>query len=189
MADSDIETSSNHNSNNSVSNTSTASTTSVHISALDGIVNANSLFTVAVFVGISFDHRVTSLSRTCNAGLDVERDLVVFEVISFAFFLFSSLVAQGLKLTINLLNSKETDEVFKADIDCGLLRLGVVGAAGGSILGCVFLLLSMVEIIQLRLGLLSCGSSLAIHTVLALVVLVSSALSVYIFTIIYSFKK
>ena len=64
MADSDIETSSNHNSNNSVSNTSTASTTSVHISALDGIVNANSLFTVAVFVGISFDHRVTSLSRT-----------------------------------------------------------------------------------------------------------------------------
>ncbi|CAF2041944.1 uncharacterized protein LOC103839474 [Brassica rapa] len=192
MADSDIETSSNHNSNNSVSNTSTASTTSVHISALDGIVNANSLFTVAVFVGISFDQPsdLTLTNRTeCNAGLDVERDLVVFEVISFAFFLFSSLVAQGLKLTINLLNSKETDEVFKADIDCGLLRLGVVGAAGGSILGCVFLLLSMVEIIQLRLGLLSCGSSLAIHTVLALVVLVSSALSVYIFTIIYSFKK
>ncbi|KAH0910265.1 hypothetical protein HID58_033586, partial [Brassica napus] len=113
MADSDIETSSNHNSNNSVSNTSTASTTSVHISALDGIVNANSLFTVAVFVGISFDQPsdLTLTNRTeCNAGLDVERDLVVFEVISFAFFLFSSLVAQGLKLTINLLNSKETDE-------------------------------------------------------------------------------
>ncbi|KAG2276475.1 hypothetical protein Bca52824_059030 [Brassica carinata] len=156
MADSDIETSSNHNSNNSVSNTSTASTTSVHISALDGIVNANSLFTVAVFIGISFDQPsdLTLTNHTeCNAGLDVERDLVVFEVISFAFFLFSSLVAQGLKLTINL------------DIDCGLLRLGVVGPAGGSILGCVFLLLSMVEVIQLRLGLLSCGSSLAIHTV------------------------
>lgn len=112
MADSDIETSSNHNSNHS-----TASTTSVHISALDGIVNANSLFTVAVFVGITFDQpRDLNLAdRTeCNAGRDVERDLVVFEVISFAFFLFSSLVAQGLKLTINLLNSKETDEVFKS---------------------------------------------------------------------------
>ncbi|KAJ4878020.1 Uncharacterized protein Rs2_43038 [Raphanus sativus] len=193
MADSDIETSSNHNSNNSISNTSAASTTtSVHISALDGIVNANSLFTVAVFVGISFDQPrdLTLTDRAeCNAGIDVERDLVVFEVISFAFFLFSSLVAQGLKVTINLLNSKETDEVFKADIDCDLLRLGVVGAAGGSILGCVFLLLSMVEVIQLRLGLLSCGSSLAIHTVLALVVLVSSALSVYIFTVFYSFRK
>ncbi|CDY36238.1 BnaC07g20920D [Brassica napus] len=108
MADSDIETSSNHNSNHS-----TASTTSVHISALDGIVNANSLFTVAVFVGITFDQpRDLNLAdkTECNAGRDVERDLVVFEVISFAFFLFSSLVAQGLKLTINLLNSKETDE-------------------------------------------------------------------------------
>ncbi|CDY17661.1 BnaA06g34800D [Brassica napus] len=108
MADFDIETSSNHNSNHS-----TASTTSVHVSALDGIVNANSLFTVAVFVGITFDQpRDLNLAdRTeCNAGRDVERDLVVFEVISFAFFLFSSLVAQGLKLTINLLNSKETDE-------------------------------------------------------------------------------
>ncbi|CAF2090802.1 hypothetical protein BRARA_F03471 [Brassica rapa] len=187
MADFDIETSSNHNSNHS-----TASTTSVHVSALDGIVNANSLFTVAVFVGITFDQpRDLNLAdRTeCNAGRDVERDLVVFEVISFAFFLFSSLVAQGLKLTINLLNSKETDEVFKANINSDLLRLGVVGAAGGSILGCVFLLLSMVEVIQLRLGLLSCGTSLVIHTVLALVVLVSSALSVYIFTVFYSFRK
>ncbi|CAH8384198.1 unnamed protein product [Eruca vesicaria subsp. sativa] len=188
MSDSDIETNSNH----SISNTSTTSTTSVHVSALDGIVNANSLFTVAVFVGLSFDQPrdLTLTDRAeCNAGLDVERYLIVFEVISFAFFLFSSLVAQGLKLTINLLNSKETDEVFKADIDCNLLRLGVVGAAGGSIMGCVFLLLSMVEVIQLRLGLLSCGNSLAVHTVLALVVLASSALSVYIFTVFYSFRK
>ncbi|CAF1737225.1 hypothetical protein HID58_086511 [Brassica napus] len=147
MADSDIETSSNHNSNNSVSNTSTASTTSFHISALDGIVNANSLFTVAVFVGISCDQPsdLTLTNHTeCNAGLDVERDLVVFEVISFAFFLFSSLVAQGLKLTINLLNSKETDEVFKAEIsivlfssvsDCSLVVahwpfIPCVGACG-----------------------------------------------------------
>lgn len=101
----------------------------------------------------------------------------MFEVISFAFFLFSSLVAQGLKLTINLLSSKETYEVCKANINSDLLRLGVVGAEGGwSILDCVFLLLSMVEVIQLRLGLLSCGTSLAIHTVLALMVLVSSTL-------------
>ncbi|EOA25480.1 hypothetical protein CARUB_v10018819mg [Capsella rubella] len=191
MADSDIETSSNHNSNSNTSH-STSSTTSVHVTALDGIVSANSLFTVAVFVGISFDQpRDLSLTdrSECNAGRDVERDLVVFEVISFAFFLFSSLVAQGMKLAINLLNSKETDEVFKANINRDVLRFGVVGAAGGSILGCVFLLLSIVDVIQLRIGLLSCGSALAIHTVLALVVLVSSALSVYIFTVFYSFRK
>lgn len=188
MADSDIETSSNHNSNQST----TSSTTSVHVTALDGIVNANSLFTVAVFVGMSFDQPrdLTLTDRTeCNAGIDVERDLIVFEVISFAFFLFSSLVAQGMKLAINLLNSKETDEAFKANINKDVLRLGVVGSAGGSILGCVFLLLSIVDVIQLRLGLLSCGNSLTIHTVLALVVLVSSALCVYIFTVFYSFRK
>ncbi|XP_010513884.1 PREDICTED: uncharacterized protein LOC104789919 [Camelina sativa] len=191
MADSDIETSSNHNSNSNTSH-STASTTSVHVTALDGIVSANSLFTVAVFVGISFDQPqdLSLTDRTeCSAGRDVERDLVVFEVISFAFFLFSSLVAQGMKLAINLLNSKETDEVFKANINSDVLRFGVVGAAGGSILGCVFLLLSIVDVIQLRIGLLSCGSVLAIHTVLALVVLVSSALSIYIFTVFYSFRK
>ncbi|AEC05470.1 hypothetical protein AtNW77_Chr2g0221381 [Arabidopsis thaliana] len=191
MADSDIETSSNQNSNSNTSH-STTSTTSVHVTALDGIVSANSLFTVAVFVGISFDQPsdLTLTDRTeCSAGRDVERDLVVFEVISFAFFLFSSLVAQGMKLAINLLNSKETDEVFKANINRDVLRFGVVGAAGGSILGCVFLLLSIVDVIQLRLGLLSCGNALAIHTVLVLVVLVSSALSVYIFTVFYSFRK
>jgi len=30
-----------------------ANTTSVHVTALDGVVNVNSLFTVAVFVGLS----------------------------------------------------------------------------------------------------------------------------------------
>ena len=115
MADSDIETSSNQNSNSNTSH-STTSTTSVHVTALDGIVSANSLFTVAVFVGISFDQPsdLTLTDRTeCSAGRDVERDLVVFEVISFAFFLFSSLVAQGMKLAINLLNSKERTKCLK----------------------------------------------------------------------------
>ncbi|KAJ7009139.1 hypothetical protein NC653_007699 [Populus alba x Populus x berolinensis] len=62
-----------------------SSTTSVHVTALDGIVNVNSLFTVAVFVGI-----------------DMAKNLLVFEVVSFSFFLFSSLVAQGLKLGLEV---------------------------------------------------------------------------------------
>ncbi|KAM1987436.1 hypothetical protein ACFX15_034695 [Malus domestica] len=32
---------------------SSSSTTSVHVTALDGLVNVNSLFTIAVFVGLS----------------------------------------------------------------------------------------------------------------------------------------
>jgi hypothetical protein len=38
-------------------------------------------------------------------------------VVSFSFFLLSSLVAQGLKLAINLLNSKDVDEASLLNIE------------------------------------------------------------------------
>ncbi|CAN1845499.1 hypothetical protein LINPERHAP1_LOCUS37863, partial [Linum perenne] len=159
-----------------------ATTTSVHVTALDGLVNVNSLFTIAVFVGLSLENRTS-----CDAGIDEARRLLVFEVLSFSFFLFSSLVAQGLKLAINLLNSKDVDEAFKAHINLKVLRFGMMGSAIGSVLGCVFLVLSMVNVIEIRLGLLSCGSKSAIHAVTALVLLVSSALLCYISTAVYAF--
>lgn len=111
----------------------------------------------------------------------------MFEVVSFSFFLFSSLVAQGLKLAINLLNSKDVDEAFRAHINLKVLRLGMLASAIGSVMGCLFLMLSMVDVIQIRLGMLSCGSKSAVHAVAALLVLVSSALLVYISTAIYAF--
>ncbi|GKU88391.1 hypothetical protein SLEP1_g2660 [Rubroshorea leprosula] len=124
----------------------------------------------------------------CDAGIDVVKKLLVFEVVSFSFFLFSSLVAQGLKLaTINLLNSKDVDKVFWATINQKVLRLGMMGSAVGSVMGCSFLTLSMVHVIENRLGMLSCGSKLAIHVIGALVLLVSSALMVYISIAFYAF--
>ncbi|XP_057862570.1 uncharacterized protein LOC131070908 isoform X4 [Cryptomeria japonica] len=45
-------------------------TTTVHVTALDGLVNVNSLFTVAVFVGLSLatpGQRSLDDSGTCNA--------------------------------------------------------------------------------------------------------------------------
>ncbi|CAN1335306.1 hypothetical protein LINPERPRIM_LOCUS36696 [Linum perenne] len=63
----------------------------------------------------------------------------------------------------------------------------MMGSAIGSVLGCVFLVLSMVNVIEIRLGLLSCGSKSAIHAVTALVLLVSSALLCYISTAVYAF--
>jgi hypothetical protein len=107
--------------------------------------------------------------------------------VSFSFFLFSSLVAQGLKLAINLLNSKDVDDAFRARINLKVLRFGMMGSAIGSVMGCVFLMLSMVNVIQIRLGLLSCGSKSTVHAVTALVLLVSSALLVYISTAFYAF--
>ncbi|KAG8642042.1 uncharacterized protein LOC110608115 [Manihot esculenta] len=174
----------------SASSSSSASTTSVHVTALDGLVNVNSLFTIAVFVGLSLTtpgQRSLENRSACDAGIDVAKKLLVFEVVSFSFFLFSSLVAQGLKLAINLLNSKDVDEAFRARINLKVLRFGMMGSAVGSVMGCIFLVLSMVDVIQIRLGMLSCGSKSAVHSVTALVLLVSSALLIYISTACYAF--
>ena len=172
------------------SSSTTSSTTSVHVTALDGLVNVNSLFTIAVFVGLSLTtpgQRSLENRTDCDADIDVAKKLLVFEVLSFSFFLFSSLIAQGLKLAINLLNSKDVDEAFRAHINLRVLRFGMLGSAVGSVMGCLFLMLSMVNVIEIRLGMLSCGSKSAVHAVVALVVLVSSALLIYISTAIYAF--
>ncbi|XP_048232251.1 uncharacterized protein LOC125370507 [Ricinus communis] len=174
----------------SASSSSSASTTSVHVTALDGLVNVNSLFTIAVFVGLSLTtpgQRSLENRSACDADIDVAKKLLVFEVVSFSFFLFSSLVAQGLKLAINLLNSKDVDEAFKAHINLKVLRFGMMGSAIGSVMGCIFLVLSMVNVIEIRLGMLSCGSKNAVHAVTSLVLLVSSALLIYISTAVYAF--
>ncbi|VFQ69736.1 unnamed protein product [Cuscuta campestris] len=165
-------------------------TTSVHVTALDGLVNVNSLFTIAVFVGLSLTvpgQRSLEERSACDAGIDVVRKLLVFEVVSFSFFLFSSLVAQGLKLAINLLNSRDVDDGFRAHVNSRVLRLGMMGSAAGSVMGCLFLMLSMVDVIQIRLGLLSCGSRSAVGAVAALVVLVTSGLLLYVSTAVYAF--
>ncbi|KAK4790334.1 hypothetical protein SAY86_017638 [Trapa natans] len=167
-------------------------TTSVHVTALDGLVNVNSLFTIAVFVGLSLtvpnQHSLENTS-SCDASIDTVKKLLVFEVVSFSFFLFSSLVAQGLKLAINLLNSKDVDEAFRAHINIKALRFGMMASAFGSVMGCLFLMLSMVSVIEIRLGVLSCGSKPAIHAVTTLIILVSSALLVYISTAVYAFLQ
>ncbi|XP_057488454.1 uncharacterized protein LOC130774438 isoform X2 [Actinidia eriantha] len=145
----------------------TTSTTSVHVTAL---VNVNSLFTIAVFVGLSLatpDQHSLENPSACDAGLGAAKKLLVFKVVSFSFFLFSSLVAQGLKLAINLLNSQDADEAFRAHINVRVLRFGMLG----SVMGCLFLMLSMVNIIEIRLGKLSCGNKSSVHTVAALVIL------------------
>ncbi|KAJ6973590.1 hypothetical protein NC653_033812 [Populus alba x Populus x berolinensis] len=75
--------------------------------ALDDLVNVNSLFTIAVFVGLSVASRNQySLEnrRECDAGPEVAKRLVVFEVISFACFLLSSLIAKSLKIKVGKLS-------------------------------------------------------------------------------------
>nr|CAN65359.1 hypothetical protein VITISV_036070 [Vitis vinifera] len=81
-----------------------------------------------VFVGLSlttpnqFSHENRAV---CDAEIDVAKWLLVFEVVSSSFFLFSSLIDQGLKLAINLLNNKGVDEAFRAHINLKALRFGM----------------------------------------------------------------
>ncbi|CAK9140785.1 unnamed protein product [Ilex paraguariensis] len=173
----------------SAQSSSSTSTTSVHVTALDGLVSVNSLFTIAVFVGLSLTTpgQRSLENSSCDASVDVAKKLLVFEVIAFSFFLFSSLVAQGLKLAINLLNSKDIDEAFRAHINIRVLRFGMLGSAVGSVMGCLFLVLSMVNVIEIRLGMLSCGSKSAVQAVATMITLVTSALVVYISTAFYAF--
>ena len=104
-----------------------------------------SLFTIIILVGLSLttlgQHGLENHS-SCDANIDVAKKLLVFVVVLFSFFLLSSLVAQGMKLALNLLNSKDVDKAFRAHINLRALRLGVVGSAIGFVMGCLFLVLS-----------------------------------------------
>ncbi|CAI9770696.1 unnamed protein product [Fraxinus pennsylvanica] len=164
------------------------SKTSIHVTALDGIVNVNSLFTMAIFIGFSLTVPANGSAghpASCNASIGTVRRLIVFEVISFSFFLFSSLIAQSLKLTINLLNSLDATNPHKADIDSSVMKYGLFGSAIGSVMGCLFLTFSIVDFIQVKLGVLSCGGE-PVYAVVTLAVFVGSSLLVYVFTSVYA---
>ncbi|XP_057862511.2 uncharacterized protein LOC131070863 [Cryptomeria japonica] len=179
-----------HGSDAPIEETLNKGTTTIHVTALDGLVDVNSLFTVAVFVGLSLakpGQRSLDDSGTYNAGEDIARNLLIFEVASFSAFLFSRLIAQGLKLAIMLINSKQVDDAFRAHINNKMLRLGMLASAIGSVMGCVFLMISMVNVIQIRLGVLSCGNSSTVKATVSLVALVSTALIIYISTVFYAF--
>ncbi|KAH6837137.1 maternal effect embryo arrest protein [Perilla frutescens var. hirtella] len=162
--------------------------TSIHVTALDGIVNVNSLFTMAIFIGISLTapETATAVGREeCTTSRETVRRLIVFEVVSFSFFLFSSLIAQSLKLAINLLNNMDPNDPHKADIDPDYLRYGLFGSAIGSVMGCLFLMLSIVDFIRVKLGDYSCGGE-PIFALLTLLLLAGSGLLVYVTTAVYA---
>lgn len=162
--------------------------TSIHVTALDGIVNVNSLFTVAIFIGFSLTDPASSGTGhrpSCTATSDMVRRLILFEVVSFSWFLFSSLIAQALKLVINLLNNVDPGDAHKADIDPRLLKTGLLGSAMGSFLGCVFLMLSIGLFVQVKLGVFSCGGE-SVLSVVILGVSVGFALLVYFIASLYS---
>ncbi|KAK1393850.1 Maternal effect embryoarrest [Heracleum sosnowskyi] len=153
-----------------------------HIKLLDDLVNVNSLFTLAVFVGLSqASPGIRSLEDRdeCNAGPGVAKMLVLYEVVSFACFLLSSLVAKVLKLILSL-DGKICKLILKGlDVKDVLLVL----TSCASVSGIVLLTLSVVNVVQIRIGLYSCGSAEARRAIWALCAIVSIALVIYVLSL------
>ncbi|KAJ1256771.1 hypothetical protein BS78_K313500 [Paspalum vaginatum] len=130
----------------------------LHKNVLDGMVAANGLFTAAVLLGVtSTVTPLSSVPTNCIAGDDINHLLVLLEVGSFGCYLLSSLIAQGLKLKIvyyegivkKYPDTKETVENVRTFFYISVLF---------TLLGSSLFLLSIIELIQIKLGLYSCGN-------------------------------
>ena len=182
--------------------------TSIHVTALDGIVNVNSLFTLAAFVGLAWRPSADGpglaagadrAGSPCAAGDRAESDLVSFHVLAFACFLFSSLVALCLKQLVRTFPthhrrgtaSASSSSVLgrTARINRAALRVGILASAVGSVAGCGFLMMALVNVVQVKLGRLGCGAggSAAWAAVVPLVTLVPAAMLIYIGIVFYAF--
>ncbi|PKI43593.1 uncharacterized protein LOC116197067 [Punica granatum] len=168
--------------------------TSIHITALDGIVNVNSLFTLAVFIGLAWNpwdpNNTLNAKPSCAPGANHARDLVAFHVYSFSSFLFSSLIALALKQAIRIFRSPTYHPFeFLVRVDRQALRLGMLISSAGSVSGCIFLMLALVNVVQIKLGTLTCGSGHSIAAVVPLVILVPVALLIYSSFVLYAFMR
>lgn len=161
-----------------------------HFKALDDLVSVNNLFTMAVFVGLSMatrDQKSLETQEVCQADIGYAKMLLLYEVVAFACFLLSSLVAKVVKLHLTI----DGDYFLSKHFDMKDFMLII--AASSSVAGIVFLTLSVVNIIQIRIGLLSCGSKVAWQAVCGLSAIVGVGLIIYVISmgiaIFASFKS
>ncbi|XP_027337663.1 uncharacterized protein LOC113851396 [Abrus precatorius] len=177
-----------------------SSFTSVHITALDAIVNVNSLFTLAVFIGLTWNpndpQNSLNTDPSCAPTSTIAQNLVAFHVYSFSSFLFSSLIALALKQAIRLSRSSSSSfhyphavEFLAVYINRTALRVGMLVSGAGSVAGCGFLMLALVNVAQIKLGTLACGSSHTLAAVVPLLILVPIALLIYVFVVLYAFTR
>ncbi|KAL5973496.1 hypothetical protein ACLOJK_030147 [Asimina triloba] len=200
----------------SESRSKSGSGTNIQITALDAIVNVNSLYTLAVFLGLAwnpYDPSNILISDThCFPSKQTAENLISFHIYSFSSFLFSSLLALCLKQAITLfpLPLPPYDDTYNHDDDHHeingyrfprfpaphlnvrrlnrtLLQLVLLVTAAGSASGCVFLMLALVNVVQVKLGTLACGSSYTYGAVVPLLIFVPAGLLIYIGLVLYAF--
>ncbi|XP_010262675.1 PREDICTED: uncharacterized protein LOC104601145 [Nelumbo nucifera] len=167
--------------------------TSIHIMALDGIVNVNSLFTLAVFIGLAWNPTDPNNSLiddpNCFPSPKVAEDLIAFHVYSFSSFLFSSLIALGLKQAIRIAKNSDVHDGMMARVNKSALRVGIMVSAVGSLCGCGCLMMALVNVVQIKLGTFSCGRFYSYGAIVPLLIFVPAALLIYVFTVLYAFTR
>ncbi|KAG0567042.1 hypothetical protein KC19_7G105900, partial [Ceratodon purpureus] len=173
--------------------------TLIHVTSLDAVCSVNGFFAIAVFLGLGMspplpqNQAATTLSPArlqCYVQINVYRSVVLWEVVSFGCFLFSTLVAHGFKLYIVLQNGKNKGNSKTAEVDQKFLRYGILSAGVGSCFGAIFLIVSMVALIEVRLGDITCngdryGNSWAMNTTISFLVLGVSGCAIFIFVVYY----
>lgn len=185
----------------------TTPSTRIHIMALDGIVNVNSLFSIALFIGLTWypttdlNSMLLGSNKACAAGTDAAEGLISFHVYSFSSFLFSSLIALALKQAIKISQISCCSSIGNGGSDSELLganmghvnqvglRVGTLVSAFGSVLGCGFLMMALVDLVQIKLGRLSCGDLYTFAAIGPLVTLVPLALVIYVFLVLHAFTR
>ncbi|XP_059625216.1 uncharacterized protein LOC132268379 [Cornus florida] len=159
----------------------------IYQKALDDLVNVNSLFTVAVFVGLSSAPDQFSLDdrEECHGSIGMSKRLIVFEIISFSCLLFSGLVAKSVKVDLHLYQEHDFENGRLKRSRVLLLFLSALA----SIAGCVFLEASMLHVIQLRLGKLSCRGTHTLGAAISMIVIICSVLIIYMAVLMVALSK
>lgn len=65
------------------------------------------------------------------------------------------------------------------------LRFGILTTGLSSVLGCLFMVVSMIDLIEVRLGSLTCGNPWALATTIPLVALSVSGFAIFISAVFY----
>ncbi|KAK4779413.1 hypothetical protein SAY86_006941 [Trapa natans] len=152
---------------------------------IDALASANAIFSATVFVGMLFSSDPSSsqsnATSLCTAGPEVFKRLVLFEILSFTSFLVSALLLTGLKLYINLKESKinfehkvtkEKGREARERVTKKWRDRGLIASATGFLVGFGFLMAGIEQMVEIRLGRLSCESKYSIPAVSILAALV-----------------
>ncbi|KAF8037964.1 hypothetical protein BT93_B0726 [Corymbia citriodora subsp. variegata] len=153
---------------------------------LDDIVGLNSWFTVAMFVGLSLAtpgqvHSLEEDRPECDPDAKLRKRLIFYEIASFSFFIFSGFLGKTVKIVLYIYEKKKRANPHRQVFSL----LAFYFAIYGTMTGCLFLLLAMVDVVQIKLGKISCKSDYTVRTVTVLVGAVGVALMTYFFTVLY----